>query len=180
MMYVAASAQELVRNTQGTAAAVAALQAHLRSMRDVIEAMDEDAYRAKPSRMSGSIGGHVRHCLDHASALLAATADRDLSYDSRLRGTPVETDPLTAMIEIDRLCVELDDLDERSMGCAIRLRSATRRDEPAASVTSSLGREIVFVVQHTIHHCAMIAILLEQIGIAAPADFGYAPTTPIN
>ena len=46
------------------------------------------------------------------------------------------------------------------------------------SVQTSLGRELAFVVQHTIHHAALIAVLLDILGVRVPADFGYAPSTP--
>ena len=53
-----------------------------------------DVYCARfASEVSGSIGEHVRHCLDHVSALLAADSSTTLSYDRRQRGTTVETDP---------------------------------------------------------------------------------------
>jgi uncharacterized damage-inducible protein DinB len=48
------------------------------------------------------------------------------------------------------------------------------------SLTTSLARELVFALQHTIHHQAIVAVLLHEQGIAAPAEFGYAPSTPVN
>jgi hypothetical protein len=29
-----------------------------------------------------------------------------------------------------------------------------------------------------VHHCAVLSILLERIGVDVPARFGYAPSTP--
>ncbi|MEP7310592.1 MAG: hypothetical protein ABJA98_34245 [Acidobacteriota bacterium] len=53
-----------------------------------------DVYCARlAADVSGSIGGHVRHCLDHVSTLLTADPATTLSYDRRQRGTAVETDP---------------------------------------------------------------------------------------
>ena len=49
---------------------------------------------------------------------------------------------------------------------------------PAARVATTIGREIAFVVQHTIHHCALIAVLLERKNVEVPVRFGYAPSTP--
>ena len=47
-----------------------------------------------------------------------------------------------------------------------------------SAVTTSLARELVFALQHTIHHQAIIAVLLQQVGVQTPARFGYAPATP--
>jgi uncharacterized damage-inducible protein DinB len=46
------------------------------------------------------------------------------------------------------------------------------------SAPSSVGRELAFVVSHTIHHLAVIAFLLRDLSIEVPSRFGYAPTTP--
>ena len=56
--------------------------------------VDDDVYTARvATTMSGSIGEHVGHCLDHLSALLSADPPLMLSYDRRQRGTAIETDP---------------------------------------------------------------------------------------
>ena len=52
------------------------------------------------TEVSGSIGEHVEHYLDHVSALLAADSSTTLSYDRRQRGTTVETDAAEAVRQI--------------------------------------------------------------------------------
>ena len=158
-------------------AAVHALRGQLQSLRQVIAVLAPDTYRAAPSRVSGSIGGHVRHCLDHVRALVGLRGSGDLTYDSRLRGTSVETDPWAAIEEIDRLDLRVEDLHDSRPGGAVRLRSMTEPDGTAIHVQSTVGRELAFVIQHTIHHAAIIAVLLDQVGVDVPAGFGYAPST---
>src|SRR5207249_5071624 len=66
--------------------------------------VESDVYCARfATEVSGSIGEHVRHCLDHVGALFEADPAVTLSYDSRHRGTPVETNPYEALQEIIRL-----------------------------------------------------------------------------
>ena len=44
---------------------------------------------------------------------------------------------------------------------------------------STMARELAFVMSHTIHHQAIVALLLEQHGTGIPSErFGYAPSTP--
>lgn len=157
----------------------AALQAQLRSLREVVDGMSGDVYRSVTSKASGSIGEHVRHCLDHARALLTGMATRELSYDARLRGTRIETDPRAAGIEMAMLCVALDGLSDLPPDTPVRLQTIAQRGAPPADLVTTVGREIAFVIQHTIHHCAVIALLLERRDIAVPAQFGYAPSTPL-
>jgi uncharacterized damage-inducible protein DinB len=177
-MASAALARELLFPRLEPAAAVVALKTQLRLLRDVIERLRAEDYRSAPSGVSGSIGAHVRHCLDHVDALLTGMDAFEMTYDSRLRGTVVETDPLIAMIEIDRLSVELDDASEATLARPVVLRSLAEPGRQPVRASSTLGREVAFVIQHTVHHCAVLSILLERIGVDVPARFGYAPSTP--
>lgn len=43
---------------------------------------------------------------------------------------------------------------------------------------STLARELAFVVSHTIHHQAIIGVLLAIHGHAVPERFGHSPATP--
>lgn len=160
------------------AQAARALRGQLEGLRQVVAMLPGDVYRASPSRVSGSIGAHVRHCLDHVRALVSLTGAAEMSYDARLRGTTVETDPFAAVEEIDRLCLELEDIDARRMNDRIRLRSLAERNGPAVQLETTVGRELAFVIQHTIHHAAIIGVLLDQVGVRVARDFGYAPSTP--
>jgi hypothetical protein len=40
-----------------------------------------------------------------------------------------------------------------------------------------VGRELAFVLSHTVHHNALIAIMAQTLGVPVPARFGYAPST---
>ena len=137
-----------------------------------------DAYAVSlvPSA-SGSIGGHVRHCLDHVSALVSADPSVPLSYDSRHRGTAVETDPAEALRQISRLKGALDIWSTRSLDDPIPVTSMI---SSTAAVTgwSTLARELAFVISHTIHHQAIIGVLLAVHGHAVPERFGHSPSTP--
>jgi uncharacterized damage-inducible protein DinB len=157
---------------------VEALQAQLYTLHTIVESLADEVYATKVSRTSGTIGEHVRHTLDHARALLALDGAGDLTYDARLRGTRVETDAVEGMREIVRVCTGLDALRAVPADRQIRLHVLADASRPPVELLTTIGRELAFVVQHTIHHCALIAVLLERRGIATPARFGYAPSTP--
>jgi uncharacterized damage-inducible protein DinB len=145
----------------------------------VVMSIDEATYVARPiGGVTGSIGEHVRHCLDHIGALVAATGARPLSYDRRERGTAVERDPAEALRLIMRLQSAVERWGDRAMDepvCVVSMLTAA-----GESVTgwSTLGRELAFVNGHTIHHKAMIAVLLALAGAEVPERFGLAPATP--
>jgi uncharacterized damage-inducible protein DinB len=100
-----------------------------------------------------------------------------LSYDRRERGTAVERDPAEALRLIMRLKSAVDRWGERDMDEPIAVASALTG---GTSVTgwSTLGRELAFVNSHTIHHEAMIAVLLSLAGLEVPDRLGLAPATP--
>ena len=158
--------------------AITTLKGVMRSLREVLECLDTEVYRSSPSRVSGSVGGHVRHCLDHAGALVSATSGLVVDYDARRRGTRVEIDPSAAIEEIDRLGAELDRLHDRTLERVIDLHLMTDVGHAPVRLSSTIGREVAFVIQHTIHHCAIVAILLDRAGVTVPDRFGYAPSTP--
>ncbi|MEM7623450.1 MAG: hypothetical protein AAF235_09640, partial [Planctomycetota bacterium] len=66
-------------------------------------------------------------------------------------------------------------LDE---ACSVVLHGYDVAGGTSLSTTpSSLGREAAFVLSHTVHHCAMIAVMARSLRIAVPERFGYAPST---
>ena len=128
--------------------------------------------------VSGSIGEHVRHCLDHVSALLTADPSTPLSYDRRNRGTAVETDPAEALRQIQHLKGALNMWSTRSLDEPIRVTSMLSSSGDAVTGWSTLARELAFVVSHTIHHHAIIGVLLAVHGHPVPERFGHSPSTP--
>ena len=127
----------------------------------IVMSSDDATYTARPiAKVSGSIGEHVRHCLDHISAPVAASASKLLSYDRRVRGTAVERDPAGALRLIMRVKSAVDYWGERSMDEPICVASMLTASGECVTGWSTLGRELAFVNSHTIHHQALIAVLL--------------------
>jgi uncharacterized damage-inducible protein DinB len=136
-------------------------------------------YSSRTSRVSGSIGEHVRHVLDHVSSLVAACPAAVLSYDHRARGTAVETEPSAAVREMMRLNAALERWTDRSLDEPVAVAAVMSSDGLPVTGWSTLARELAFVMSHTIHHQAIVALLMEQQGSDVPDErFGCAPTTP--
>ena len=145
----------------------------------IVMAVDAETYRARPfKQVSGSIGEHVRHCLDHIAALVASRSTPTLSYDTRERGTAVESDPAEALRRIVHIESALDQWTAHRLDEPIYVTAMISDSGETVSGWSTLAREIAFVSSHTIHHRALIGILLAYHGIAVAERFGYAPSTP--
>lgn len=161
------------------ASPVAALRDRLGELMRLVLTLSPAAYCARTSRVSGSVGEHVRHVLDHLSSLVAACPPAVLSYDHRTRGTAVEADPSAAAREMMRLDAALERWADRSLDEPVAVAAVMSTDGQSVTGWSTLARELAFVMSHTIHHQAIVALLLEQQGSHVPDErFGYAPSTP--
>jgi len=158
---------------------VRALIGRLDELAEVLLATPEDVYRARiEPPVSGSIGEHVRHTLDHLSAILVNDGIEPLTYDRRERGTAVETDPSAALRLIFRMKSGLERLRGRSMDEPVAVRSQVSTGGASVVAWSTIGRELAFVTSHTIHHQALIAVLLAWHGVDVAPRFGVAASTP--
>jgi uncharacterized damage-inducible protein DinB len=176
---VNAVAQVAVANRRDKASVVSALRERLDDLMRLVLTLPAEAYCARPSRVSGSIGEHVRHVLDHVSSLVSMNAMGMLSYDHRSRGTAVETQPSTAVREMMRLDAALERWGDRTLEDPVAVAAVTSTDGRFVTGWSSRARELAFVMNHTIHHQAIIALLLERLDAELPDErFGYAPSTP--
>lgn len=163
------------------AAPVQPLAGLLAQMRSMIESLDDDTYALPaPGRSSGGIGGHVRHCLDHIGALMQATHTGVVEYDRRRRGTDVESCRAAAIRQIGELTARLATLDTSMLDEPLLVETQIDPSSGAMILTrSSVGREVTFVISHTIHHNAIVAQLLAGRNVALDARFGVAPATPV-
>jgi uncharacterized damage-inducible protein DinB len=144
----------------------------------LLEATPDLAYLSRPEGgVSGSVGAHVRHCLDHVRAVLDAADGAVLSYDRRERDTAVEHNRTLGILALRQQGSRLEALVGRPADQPLDLQAQVDCNGATVEVASSLGRELVFVLQHTIHHKAIVALLLAARGVTIPPRFGYAPST---
>jgi uncharacterized damage-inducible protein DinB len=140
--------------------------------------MTDEQYRRKPvGVVSSNVGGHVRHCLDHVEALLAGVEEGEVNYDHRRRGTEVETNREAALEVIRRQERQLLAFPSHSERRRLRLSAMVSSCLPPIEVETTVGRELAFVLSHTVHHNALIAVMALTLGVPIPDRFGYAPST---
>jgi uncharacterized damage-inducible protein DinB len=72
----------------------------------------------------------------------------------------------------------LADAHDEELDAPVAVVSMLTRGKTAVSAWSTLRRELAFVVSHTVHHQALIAVLLSLVGVPVPDAFGLAPSTP--
>lgn len=158
------------------------LIALLAQLSEVICRLSDAQYVQNPvGVITSSIGGHVRHCLDHVRSLIDAIGIGEINYDHRRRGTSVESSTQAALAQIEEFVQTLDALDDVDLlDAPLRMTVLLSADEPPVVVRSTVGRELAYVLAHTIHHNALIAAMVKTLGGWLPERFGYAPSTIKN
>lgn len=144
----------------------------------LVSRLTDTQYRYRPNETVAAVGSHIRHCIDFYTAFMSGVETGRVDYDHR------ERDPLTAQNPghaVERLRAIATYLHELPVGddylLLTRLDSSHPAQDAGAWGESSVRRELQFLVSHTIHHYALIALLLRWQGIEPGAEFGVAPST---
>jgi hypothetical protein len=129
-------------------------------------------------RYAGLAGSHLRHVVEHYEALLFRAEIGAVNYDARPRDAELDVDPHLARARLLSVHDALGTCALIGLDVPLRVRG---QGGPAGdlgfAVTSSLGRELVFLAGHTVHHFALLAGYCRQHGIPTPEGFGKAPAT---
>ena len=160
-----------------------AIGAALDQLARVVASLDAAQFCSKSCdpAFGASIGRHVRHVLDHISAVeIAAMSARIADYEARARDSRMEHEPGIALAEIARLRDRLDLIAPLEAALPATIMIAITRGQPKATLPSTVGRELSFVLSHTIHHHAIIRIMLCDLGLISSInpEFGLAPGSP--
>lgn len=126
-----------------------------------------------------SIGQHTRHFVEFYQCLLDQTTlpGSEVNYALRMRDLRIEEDPDFAAGRVDILSHRILEITENK-DCILVCDEHVEEDS-GIIVASNLERELVYNIEHTIHHLAIIKIGLHAIApqIILPPHFGIAPST---
>lgn len=140
--------------------------------------LDEQFYREPLELLSfASVGEHTRHIIEFYQCLLQQTPTGTVNYDQRKRSKSIQQDPRSAGRALTLLMEQLQTLD---IGQTLKLEICYDADQEVINIVdTSLERELVYNLEHVIHHLAIIKIGLSVIApkMALPEDFGVAPST---
>ena len=141
----------------------------------VIHTATADIYQTSLQGNS-SIGSHIRHIIDRFNCFIDGVAIGTVDYDQRNRDPSLElnrkaaSDALAAIKEklvtdTSLFSNDLSVIESVDAGC------------DSVKVSSSIERELMGLVSHTIHHLAIIAMLLRTQGCDVGDVVGKAPST---
>lgn len=151
----------------------------LNDLRHYLAIIDPVTYQAPLDILSGStIGQHTRHIIEFYVCLLEQSRGQQspvINYARRRRDHMIESQPDHALTYLDTLSQQLAELDENDQ-CQLNCEEHGQNN---LFVTSTIGRELIYNIEHTIHHLAIVKIALKSTvpDISLPEHFGVAPST---
>ncbi|MEB8347476.1 DinB family protein [Flavobacteriaceae bacterium KMM 6898] len=144
----------------------------LEQFKEVLLQLPENCY-AKPCETlsQATIGQHTRHIIELYQCLLNGYDLNKVSYDKRQRDKRIETDVSFAIYHLEHIQHLLEKPDKR-------LIMVYELDGNEEEMESNYFREVMYNLEHTIHHQALIKVGINQLTeILLPASFGVAPST---
>lgn len=150
----------------------------LQQVQQLIDACDETQYNQACVHSESGIGKHVRHILDHFLALQAGLTDNLIDYNRRHRESDIENDPEIASALVTTLLKWFDDSAATLKDRAILVESEISiSHEENMSFTSTINRELCYLINHTIHHVAYAKLVAKNLGLTLDSSIGIAPST---
>lgn len=150
----------------------------LGQLSDLVHQMHEEDFSKSCETLSGStIGQHVRHTLEFFLCLEKGYGDGVVNYDNRAHDGLIERDKNLALATIRQVTAFISILDHHR---SLTLEVAYHRwQEPGVRIETNAHRELVYNIEHAVHHMAIMRIGIREIApyVCLSPDFGIAAST---
>lgn len=123
-----------------------------------------------------TVGPHFRHVIDHYSVFLSNLSIGTIDYDLRQRDTDSETCCDHLLGRVNKIVDQIANIGIDA-SVPITVKCATCTVEDGKEAKSTIGRELMFLHSHAVHHLAMISVKLEFAGVKIDPTIGLAPST---
>ena len=164
-----------------TTALITAVCASLQDGIDAANTVTAEQYsRRHPEVDAESIGAHLRHHIEHVELLLEGLESGTVDYDARRRDLEMERNPAVAIARCRVVMERVARLNANDLACSLRLTQQTDPGSDAkVELQTTMGRELLFMHSHAVHHHAIIAMLLRAFGRRMASEFGVMPSTTV-
>ena len=152
----------------------------LRQGIELLESLDDRTYpQVKHPFSEHGIGSHFRHCVDFYCSFLSGVGDGRIDYDSRKRDPRISRERRTAIESLEGIIKRLEEFSgiDNHTPLIVRLEDSGDEADPSSWSWSSVLRELQSLVSHTVHHYALIGLIMQLNGFKIKRDFGVAPST---
>ncbi len=147
---------------------------------ELLSEVSDKIYASNDGEFNKSgIGRHFRHIIEHYFSFLQEK-NSFVDYDARERNLRLENDREYMIDSMKEVVSALEKMAEKpeylDKGVKVRSNEGIGEDDSPLS-TSTIRRELQFLISHTVHHYALIGLILKTMGFNPSPEFGVAPST---
>ncbi len=138
---------------------------------------EENFAKPVPALNNSTLGQHIRHTLEFFICLMDGYATGSVDYDKRRHDKNIEEDPKIAISVIEKIIYFLD---RNPNDKAFKLAACySTENDISEEVTTTYYRELVYNIEHAIHHMAILKIGVKELcpEVTLPEGFGVAVST---
>ncbi|MEX2592158.1 MAG: hypothetical protein WD426_05245 [Anditalea sp.] len=149
----------------------------LNQLEESLESITIEVYPKKLAILGeSSIGMHVRHILEFYACLLNGYQTGTVDYDSRERNERLQEVKSAAIDTLRELKRTIEKLEDKVLVLQVGYSDGLPKKE---NIPSTYRRELIYNIEHTIHHMAIIKIGMKSLSLDCllPESFGVAPST---
>jgi hypothetical protein len=142
----------------------------LSQLNSLLDELTDEEY-CQPSQQLGNqrIGAHVRHIVALFQCLVLGYETGTVNYENRSRDKAIETERTAAITALTSI-MNSSNLEDKEINIICF--------GDRFLINSNYYRELLYNIEHAIHHMALIRIGVNEISsISLPNNFGVAPST---
>lgn len=144
----------------------------------LLENLSDEVYRETNGLpVNSSVGVHLRHCIDFYECFLRGAKTERVNYNERTRDNLIETDRRFAITKLSIIISELESLSTANDASLMVCIENGDADNPSSWCHSTVLRELQFLLSHTTHHYALMALMVKLQGLTVDESFGVTPST---
>ena len=155
----------------------------LTELTQLLKFMSDETYQKQTVNQQGialsSIGTHCRHVIEFYQCFFQGLQKETIDYDARRRNPQIERSKDHAILQLDSICEMLGMLPTVDTPDTFTLKTQIDSELAAITCETHVVRELVFLQSHSVHHMALISVLLNSYGQSTPNNFGLANSTRI-
>lgn len=149
----------------------------IRQLTDLLKQLSPNEYTKSLCVLNGSsIGQHTRHVIEFYQCLLKGKSDGIVDYDGRERNLLLENDLIFTIEVLEKIENSIISIKNPNETILLSVSYCTENQD---FIETNFMREMVYLVEHSIHHYALIRIGLQENfpDINIPKNFGIAYST---
>jgi uncharacterized damage-inducible protein DinB len=149
----------------------------LNQLLGVVDQITESDFCKPSASLNASVGQHLRHTLEFFICLEQGFEHGTVNYDKRIHNKVMESDKYVTMNAIRQI---QEFINNQQVDKVLKLEVGYLPNSDACvSVDSNYLRELVYNIEHAVHHMAIMKIGIREVAdyISLPEDFGIAVST---